>query len=59
MRDRARALAEQQPHGVFVLLDLLLNLRNLRSCRVEQLFRLAYVGERRIAAPFQGARQIH
>ena len=53
MRNGARILAKQKCDRVLLLLNLLFELRHLRRRRVEQLFRLAHVGERHRAAALQ------
>ena len=59
MSDRSGILTEQKTQGIFLLLDLLFELRNLRRGGVLQLFSLAQIGERHRTAALQRGGELH
>ena len=56
--NRTRILSEQEAERIFLLLNLLLQLRQFRGCGVEQLLGLAHIRERNGAATLQRLRQV-
>jgi hypothetical protein len=58
VRDRSRILTQQERDRILLLLNLLLQLRNLRGRGVEQLLRLANIGERHRSAALQRLGQV-